>query len=124
MIAFAHIGAAQYRQDMREWTCFIFKRIFTIGKRDDYKGRLELHENSNHLPQSVDKVRPSLNSVNVGRHSDLNVGLILSGKFLLDTYLLVKRLASDPTSEEPSSLRLHRHTSKVKLFLPALQFFI
>ena len=74
MIAFAYIGAAQYRRDMREWTCFIFKRIFTIGKRDDNKARLELHENSNHLPQSVDEVSPSLNSVNVGRHSDWSGG--------------------------------------------------
>ena len=89
VIAFACIGATQYRRNIREWTCFIFKRIFTIRKRDDNKARLELHENSNHLPKTVNEVSPSLNLVNVGRHSDLNVGLMLSGKFLLNVYLFL-----------------------------------
>ena len=88
MIGFACPDAAQLRRFVREWTCF--KRIFTIRKRDDNKTRLELHEGTNNLPKPVDEVVPSLDSVKVGRQSDLNIGLILPGEFLLNTYFFVK----------------------------------
>ena len=54
------------------------------------------------------------NSVNVTRHCDLDVGLMLSSKLLLNTYLFCKRLTNNLTREEPSRLCLHRNAGDVE----------
>ena len=47
------------------------------------------------------------NSVNITGHLDLNVELIVSSKFLLNTYLFRKRLTVNLTLNETSRLCLH-----------------
>ena len=49
-----------------------------------------------------------LNSVNIIRNCDLDVGLMLSSKLLLNTYFC-KRRTNNLTCEEPSRLCLHRN---------------
>ena len=52
--------------------------------------------------------------MNVTRHCDLNVGLMLSSKLLLNTYLFCKRLTNNFSCEEPSRLCLHRKAGDVE----------